>query len=353
MVGILIGIVLIIASIGVLFTNEGRVDLSKIARSAAEVTSTKADTDPALNGKLVSASGPLSSNQLLGDDLYLKPGRYILVERKVEMYSWAEQKQSKKKKELGGSETEEITYDYKKGWTENPAPAGDFKYPEGHENPEKAQESSRGNVSEAKVGDYDIDPSMINFPAPASLKLNEQKVDLKPGAVLASARYIFVGRGTINAPQVGDLRISYYAIPEAAKVTVFGKLSDNTIVSYLDAKNNKLYRMFYGSRDDAIAAMQSEYKTMVWVMRIVGFIMMWIGLSLIFEPLSVLLDILPILGSINRFVFGVITFTASFVVSLIIIIVSIIVHNLIVLLLVLLLAAGLTFWYLSQKKKKA
>ena len=351
-VGILIGIVLIIGSIYVLFTNEGRVDISKIASSAAEISSEKLSTDGVLENKLVSSTGVLSSDQLLGDDLFLKPGRNIVLQRKVEMYSWVENTSSKSKKELGGSETTETTYTYSKKWTDSPKAAGEFRHPEGHENPERAHENADFKVATAKVGIYELDPSMASFPALSPLQLNEQKVNLSGDLKVASKKYLFSGKGTISAPQVGDLRISYISLPEGSKVTIFGKLAENSIMPYLDKDNNRIYRLFLGDRGMAIDELKGEYKTTIWLMRLIGFLMMWIGLGMIFEPLSVLLDILPMLGSVSRFMVGVITFLVSLAVSIVIIIVSMIVHNLLILLIVLAITAAVVVWQLTQRKKK-
>lgn len=350
--GILIGILLFFIAVGILFTNEGRVNVSNIARTATEISSDKANTDTALNGKLVSTTGLLTSVQPMGDDLFLKPGKYIAINRKVEMYSWTEEKSSKKKKELGGAQTEEITYNYKKKWTESPAPASDLKYPEGHTNPAKAFDSAQNKAAEAKVGVYDIDLSMIGLPSFSPLQLSPAKVELKSGAMLAGSRFVFSGKGTINNPQVGDLRASYTVLPAGARVTVFGKLSDNMIAAYLDQKNYRLYRMFSGSRDEAIASLQTEFKIMMWAMRLLGFLLMWAGLALFVEPLSVILDVLPLLGTVNRFVFNAITFIVALIVSVIIIIISMIVHNLLILLILLAAIFGGLVWSAWQRKKK-
>ena len=141
------------------------------------------------------------------------------------MYSWVENTASKSKKELGGSETTETTYTYSKKWTDAPKASSEFRYPEGHENPAMAYENGDFKVTTAKVGIWELDPSMAVFPALSPLPLNEQKVNLSGDLKVASKRYLFSGKGTINAPQLGDLRISYFALPEGSKVTIFGKPS--------------------------------------------------------------------------------------------------------------------------------
>ncbi len=335
--GILIGIVLIIASVWVLFSNEGRVDLSKIAKTAVEISSTAKNTDQTLNGKFVSASGPLTTNDLIGDGLYLKPGRYLMIRRRVEMYAWEEKESSKTKKNLGGSETTETTYTYVKDWNEYPESSSKFKHPEGHANPGKAYDSVIKTAPAAKLGVYALNTSSIGLP---------EMEKISP----TGSEYVFYGKGALAEPELGDLRISYFALPSGKNATVFGKLDGDKIVAYPDEGNIVLYRALSGSRAEAIDTLRGEYKTMLWIMRLVGFLMMWIGLGLLVAPISVILDVLPMLGSVNRFVLNAIAFLIAFVASAIIIIFSMIVHNLVLVIIILGLIAAAAIMYLRKKK---
>jgi len=89
--GIFFGFILFIASFGVLYWNEGRIDFSNIAKTAIEINS-QTLADSSLNGKLVSVSGLVTTDQTIGDDLFLKPDKFIAIERRVEMYAWVEEK---------------------------------------------------------------------------------------------------------------------------------------------------------------------------------------------------------------------------------------------------------------------
>jgi hypothetical protein len=92
--GVVIGLILFVASFGLLYWNEGRVDLSTIAKTATEISSATVSTDPSLRGKLVSTTGVVNSNQVIGDNLFLNPDKFIAAEREVEMYSWKEESES-------------------------------------------------------------------------------------------------------------------------------------------------------------------------------------------------------------------------------------------------------------------
>ncbi len=83
-----LGVALFFTSFLVLYWNEGRVDFSQIAKTAVEISAT-APNKTAL-GKLVSTTGNITSSQKLGDQLFLKAGNYIVVDRQVVTYSWVE-----------------------------------------------------------------------------------------------------------------------------------------------------------------------------------------------------------------------------------------------------------------------
>lgn len=353
--GVVVGLVLFVVSFGLLYWNEGRADLSDIAKTAIEISSTTVSTDPTLTGKLISATGIVNADQIIGDDLYLKPDRFMAVERKVEMYAWVEKSESRRKTNAGGSETTETIYTYSREWTEQPESSSNFKHPEGHENPQKALNSYTNKVTAATVGVYNFDPQSVTLPNFSRLQLNSQNVILNPEVVLANDTYLFVRKsesGTFDSPQIGDLRISYNVLYPNFEGTIFGKLSGNNIDPYFDKDGNRLYRLFTGTRDVGIATLHTEYTTLLWILRLVGFFLMWFGLSSLFGPISVLLDILPIFGAISRSVIGLITFIVALVLTIVTIVVSMVIHNLFALIIALVVTIGAIIAFSVMWKNK-
>lgn len=353
--GVVFGIILFVASFGLLYWNEGRVDLSTIAKTATEISATSVSTDPSLNGKLISATGVFNSNKIIGDNLFLKPDRFIAAERKVEMYSWVEKSESHSKKNVGGSETTETTYTYTKDWKENPQLSSDFKHPEEHENPQKTLESVTNKVQNATLGAYQVEMSSVTLPQFTKLQLNQQNITLSQGTVLANDSYIFIGKNVSSSfdnPQIGDLRVSYSVLYPGNTATIFGKLDGGSISPYFDKDNNRLYRIFSGTRDEAISTFHSEYTFLLWIYRLAGFLMMWFGLLALFGPISVLLDILPIFGALSRLVIGVVTFLISLILTIVTILVSMIIHNLIALLIALAVTIALIVFVIMKIKKQ-
>lgn len=356
--GVVIGFILFVASFGLLYWNEGRVDLSTIAKTAVAIPSAPVSTDAGMQGKLISTTGVVKSDETIGDGLYLKPDTFIAVERKTEMYAWVEKSETKTTKNIGGSETKETTYTYTKEWTEDPKAATDFKYPEGHENPIKLVETSVKKVTAATIGDYGFDMTDVELPPYEQLALSEENVDLDSMVSLANQDYLFINQGettsTYQMPSLGDVRISYHVLKSGFNGTIFGTLNKERIDSYADQEGNTLYRIFTGTREQGIATLHAEYTMTLWLLRAFGFFLMWAGLAALFGPVSVLLDILPIFGAISRSVIGLVAGAVSLVLTIVTILVSMIAHNIIAVVVALVLAVGgIIAFVIYLKKKKA
>lgn len=334
--GMLIGVLLFFLAFVVLWMNEGRVDISKIADDSIPVSA--ASVDPANDGTFVAASGTLTSDERLGDE-FLTAGPYIQLRRNVEMYAWVEQTEQETETNTGGSETTTTEYYYETTWTSNPRRSSSFKVPDGHENPPLHVEDASTTVSSARVGALAIDPNAIGLPSAQELALSQNDVAEGVDASVQS-NYLLLGTASLQDPQVGDVRIRYRAVPSDVDVTAFGKQQGDRLVPYVHRGETRVYRVYTGDRSSAIASMASAHKTTGWLLRAAGFLMMWFGLTLILGPISTVLDVLPILGRLSRTMLAFVAFGIALVLSLITIVVSVIVHNTIILVTLLLLFGG-------------
>ncbi|MFA5945863.1 MAG: TMEM43 family protein [Patescibacteria group bacterium] len=345
--GVVIGFLLFIVSFGVLYWNEGRVDLSSIAKKSVEISGTELASGQ--DGSFVSASGTVMSDEVLGDGDMLKPGKYLSVERNVEMYAWVEKKDTQTKSNTGGSETTTTTYSYAQEWTSKPAASGSFHVPEGHTNPSLAVQDVNVKVSALKVGVYSVDGKTVSLPGGEKLSLTPDMLAL-PVTAKISADAVYLNNANPTSPIVGDVRESYSALASGFDGTVFGELHGSKITKYTDAKGNELYRVFTGGRAAALATMHGEFVMMLWIFRLVGFFMMWGGLSMILAPVAIILDFFPILGSLGKMAISIITLAVALPLAIITIIVSAVLHSIIALLIV--LAASLAgVGYLIYKNK--
>ena len=285
---LLLGVLVFIGSFVLLYMGEMRTDYSPVAKNAVEITEAKQD------GDFVYLTGDLKAQQMLSDGLYLKQGDYIAVERIVEMYAWSEDSDT--------TSNDMTIYSYTPEWTESPQDSSSFDSEFGHENPEMKIRSERFQAKNVSVGDYLVDMGKVRLPAYEELKIDETKVALGNYETLDSLdgkTYIYDGYATVAEPEIGSIKISYNVIPVGKEVTVFGK-ADGKEFSYHTGENEKeLYRMFYGTQDEALESLKGEYNMWGWIYKIIGFLVMWLGLAMILKP-----------------IIGVITFVAALLLTL-------------------------------------
>jgi hypothetical protein len=349
-VGVLFGIILFVAAFPVLWVNEGRTNMATVAKASVLVDG--ASVNPQTEGKQVAVDGILTADEQLGDTPYLATGAYIQLNRTVEMFAWVEHKSTETHKDVGGGSTTRTTYTYQKEWTSSPQASQSFEHPQGHTNPPLPVQSTTLVVSSAHVGAYTINPADITLPTAHDIKLTSEMVSTSGNRRLVG-NSILLGRGSPDTPQLGDVRISYSGIAANTQAVAFGKQQGATLVPYLTAENDRLYRVFVNTdRAGAIQQMGTEYVVIGWILRLVGFFLMWIGLGLCFAPIAAFLDVLPFLGSAGRFVIGLVALPVALTLSILTIVISIMAHNILALLVVLgLLVGGVILWSKIQKQK--
>jgi len=348
--GILTGLLLFLLSFAVLYWNEGRVDLSNIAEDAVPFTASE-QAAAELDGELVAGFGTLSTEEKLGDDMFLKPGAYMQVVRKTQVYAWVEKTSTETETKLGGSEETKTTYSYQKDWVNKAANADTFKVPRGHGNVAKTIEGSSVTVATAALDKYAVEPGALALVGSQELTLTEEMVDITENDEASlEGNEIFVGIGTMSKPFVGDMRVSYSVVPSPqSDVTVLGKLQGEKIAPYFDKDGNKLYRAFKGDKEAAVAKLGKEHSRMTWILRVVGFLMMWIGLAAIFAPLHTMLDVIPLFGSIGKSAIKGVALVIALVLSIVTILISMIAHNMWALIAVVVILVG-GFGFLVKKK---
>lgn len=269
----IVGVILVIAALGLLIWNEGRADMSQIAATAQELNPDAVAAEADVQGKPISVTGMLTTPELLGDSQYLKPGQYLMMQREVEMYAWMEVKNTK----TTADNQEEVTYDYQKQWLRTPLDHYTFKVPSGHENPVMAVRDYTAKATVGKIGAYSLDMAGLTVAGLEPLNLTFDNIISFPGVSIDRDNILFVGRGTPYVPEIGDLRIKYTVLPANIVATVFGALRGSVISTYTDAENNTLYRMMKGNRAQALSAMQKEEVIMTWVARVIGLLLVWGG----------------------------------------------------------------------------
>jgi hypothetical protein len=102
-------------------------------------------------------------------------------------------------------------------------------------------------------------------------------------------------------PEIGDHRIRF-SVLEAAEVSIVAKQSGSSLSAYPTKAGDELLMLKMGSHT-AEAMFESAIEqndTLTWGLRGGGLLLMLIGLGLVFRPLVVVADVVPLLGELLR-----------------------------------------------------
>ncbi len=304
---VVFGIVLLIAGVILLFWNEGRA--VRMARALNEgqsaAISVSADTiDPANEGKLIHLTADAKTDETLSDSMFGVSAKAIALARNVEMYQWKEEESSETRKKLGGSTETVTTYTYSKAWSDSVIDSSGFKKPGNHQNPaNKPVPDSSTVASVVTVGAFRLSPSLIG-------KINKREDVSIDQSMLANVGEGMGQRISISGgkfyfgddpgnPQIGDARVSFTVV-RPCRVSLVAKQSGNTFKPYQAKNGNKVELLSVGdySKDDMFAAAKQGNATLAWILRLVGLVLIAMGMLALFSPLQVLSDFIPFVGNI-------------------------------------------------------
>jgi hypothetical protein len=323
--GIIVGLILLIIGIALLFWNEGRAvkTYNTLKEGQGLVMNVSADeADAANDGKLVHLTADATTEEILVDEDFGISANAIRLQRDVEMYQWKETEESETRKKLGGGEETVTTYTYSKQWSSGLNNSSNFQQPEGHENPsEFPYDSMTWDAENVPVGAFYLSPDLISQLSDfADLPVREIPEGAAwPEDATLSKGGIYLGANPAQ-PQVGDVRIKFSVI-EPGPVSIVAAQNGNTFADYQTKAGGTIAMIVPGNVpaqqmfEDAIAT-----NTLVtWLIRLGGFILIWIGFGLLFAPLSVLADVVPFFGNLVGAATGLIAFLLALAVALIVI----------------------------------
>ena len=323
-VGVLIGIILFLGSFFLVWWNEGNSIHTEndLKKGNKDIISVKSDTPlPENENKLVHLSGKVETADTLIDYEFGMATNAIALSRKVLIYQWVETTTERTEKEIGGSEKVVTVYNYKKEWVSRPNNSSQFKIEEGHQN--KCDFPYRDTINMAKntkVGSFNLTDPLLGQIDKFEDYIMDSVSNNKDFKI--SSNTIYLGSGKINdEPEIGDMKISLQVAYTPEMVSIIAQQINGTLSPYIGENGTQIAMLEYGtvSADSMIKVALKGNSTQTWGLRFFGLVLCIIGLSLILKPLSVVMDVLPILGSITNF--G--TFILSFILGLILILTTI------------------------------
>jgi hypothetical protein len=303
---VVVGLVFFIVSFPILWWNEGRAvrTARSLSEGAGAIVSAPADSiDASKEGKLVHMSGAVTTEQPVVDDELAVQSQAVKLIRNVEMYQWSEEKKSETRRKVGGGEETVTTYNYKKEWSKGRVDSSQFNHPEGHQNPEAAPFETKTFVADpVKVGVHKLSSEQIgklndaeDFPVePAA---TEKLSTALKGKLKVTGGKFYMGEDPA-APVVGDVRISYRTV-KPATVSLAAVQTADSFSPYQAKAGDQVLLVQVGNHTAAemFQKAQDENAIMTWILRGVGFFLMFLGIFLVFRPIAVFADVIPLFGT--------------------------------------------------------
>ena len=312
------GIIVLIVGIGLLWYNEGRTvktqaAINEASKNFVQVKSDKVDSKN--EGNLIATNGKLdlTNSSELVDDVFAVKAKSVKLVRTVEMYQWEES--------CSTDDNNKETCTYKKEWNDDLVDSSSFKE-SGHSNPEAMPYKSENFLAEnVKLGAFDM-PQDLEERLSAKKEVGEAQLKEEYGdkveGLVVSGKYITNVKEGV--PEVGNIRVSF-AYNTSNSASVLAQQSGNSFVQYT-AKNGKgIYRIKDGvhTGKEIIADMTKENNTLKWILRLVGTLLIMLGIGAMFGPIEWLASFVPFLGGLVSTATSLISFVLGLSISLLVI----------------------------------
>jgi hypothetical protein len=298
-------VLLVCAALPAMWCNEGRAvttarSLEEGAAAVIEVASEAVDL--ANEGRLVHVVGRADASETLRDPEFGVTASAIRLVRTTEMYQWKEHEKTETRVRPSGGKEEVKTYTYYKEWSEHEIASGSFHSSSAPTNPGPVPFASTSFTAQTvRLGAFTLPPALV-----AKIKAQEP-LPVTPAAAAAlpaSMKMKFADDGFYRgrdpgAPEVGDVRVRF-GIVRAQVVTVVAGQDKASFRPYQTRAGDALSMLEPGSR-----AAESMFRTaavvnsvLTWILRAVGFVFVSAGVFLVFRPIVVLGEAVPLVGAL-------------------------------------------------------
>lgn len=343
--GVCVGLLFFILSFPVLFWNEGNYvqQAAAISELETKVIDALPDTVNKQNNlQPVCIRGTLTYDEEIIDKEYGIHAYGLRLSRTPESYQYFEHSTSRTEKTGGGGERTVTTYSYTSDWAHSLQTS---LHDSAYRNPSNWKIRPQAYYGKAKLGVFNLPKIVIeNIGTETEINILDKSYSLLGQAIAGSGNrkltdklltggltigaalkkddttlssdkalissvsalvkdlridgnYVYTGQP--NQPVIGDNRAKWTIVrPET--ITLLGKqTTDGRIVPY--TTSNQLEILLYAegelSTDELIRKAESENSFYTWLIRFGGWFCMFIGFLLMFQPASILLDIVPFIGS--------------------------------------------------------
>jgi hypothetical protein len=355
------GFILFVISFPLLFWNEGRaVRTSKgLTEGQGAVVSVPADAvDASKEGKLIHMTGAVKTNAPVADDQLGVQATAVKLIRTVEMFQWKEHEKSESRSKIGGGTETVKTWEYKKEWANGRIDSSQFKHPEDHENPPAPPfETKTFTANQVTAGAFTMSAEQIGQLTNAtSLPVDAAAAEKLPDDVrdkfkVADGKF-YQGEDP-GTPKVGDVRVSFQVV-NPTTVSLVGVQTGQSFTPYQTATGTTILLVEEGSltAPQMFKKAQDANTFMTWLIRLGGFFLMFLGIFMLFRPIVVFADVLPLFGTMLGAGIGLFAFLGAAILSFITIAIAWVVYRPVIGITMLVLAAAAFYWLVSVGMKK-
>jgi hypothetical protein len=247
-----------------------------------------------------------------------EPGLKLV--RLTEMYQWKEESRTETRRTMGGAEETVTTYSYVQTWSDSRIDSSRFRRTEGHVNPQMRYTRREFMARDAMLGAFRPGERVLaQLSADTDVLVDRAQWEpvrrrLGQAAQVVDGR-IFVGTDPAR-PRIGDQRIGYRAAA-AGPVSIVGRQVGTDFQPYQTMAGDQLLMVRAGSISaaDMFGTAQRGNAALTWILRGIGALVMFVGWGLIFRPLVVVADVVPIVGDILGFGAGLVAFLLTLVLA--------------------------------------
>jgi len=265
------------------------------------------------DGKLIHINGTATTEETLMDDIFKRQYNALCLMRNIYYYQWNEVEEREEYKDKDGNTKTKYSTEHYIGWYSQPINSEEFTYKRYHNIAPLRLLNDTVYAENVHVGGYLLDSkqkeAIINM-EPADIEYDQQFIEDiripterrlgKKVNVQVKDGEIFIGVGTIESPEIGDIK-ACLTIAKPLDVTITGQQDGNSIKAYVvDGDSVSYIKAGTTSVNEYLAKKEETNTAGTWGGRISALVFMVWGLFYIFPLITKMTSALPVLADVMR-----------------------------------------------------
>eukprot|EP00051_Salpingoeca_urceolata_P003045 m.54775 g.54775 ORF g.54775 m.54775 type:complete len:517 (-) comp12482_c0_seq3:29-1579(-) len=305
------GVILLVVALIVLFWNEGRA--VQTARSLEEGSMICRDIpnvnyiDEQSDQQLVYAHGTLFTDKPIKDRVFEVQVHAAKLRRTVEMMQFAEKRTTRKVRDADNNLVDQTFFSYETRWSASIIDSSKFD-DQSKLNPTHMEVPAETVVApEVKLGAYRLSPSLVQQVSnwrPIRVQLTHA---MRSKNLQIANGYVYFNNP--NRPQIGDIRLKFEfaglskpvrELGPADTVSVVAQQRHDLLAPFQTHAGDEIEMLVTGylSKEEMFENAQSQNTFLTWILRLVGWLLVWLGLTMMTEIIVAAVGWIPLVGSV-------------------------------------------------------